>query len=85
MGVEENRINPLIISQDIFIFSFECHVQAMLIYLTCLWSINTVYESSDILDSLDAPCLQQSHQKSARHLDSVQCQVNADFLDHLGY
>lgn len=74
-------MNPLTISQDIFIFSFESNVQAMLIYLTCLQGIN----SSDILDSLDWPRLQQSRQKSARGLDSVQCQVSTDFLEHLGY
>lgn len=45
-------MNPSIISQDIFIFSFEIHVQVGSIYLTCLQDISSVYESNDILDSL---------------------------------
>lgn len=53
---KKNRMNPFIISQDIFIFSFENYIQAMLIYLTCLQGINSVNQSSDIFDSLDAPC-----------------------------
>lgn len=55
----------------------------MLIYLTFLQGVNSVFKSNDIFDSLDAPCLQQSYQKSTRHLVSVQCQVNTDFLVHL--